>query len=242
MESYSDENIAMNRREYIAISLTKLRNDKVLFAKFKEIIDKQNLDFSNDTLLEKIHLRIAEYAFRAYTKQKNNDKFNKIKALASDKTNLAFRTQVQTGGKDGTEELSAKDNTTATTTTTNNQELAQQLGMKNTTAKRKRTSKDVEIKRREEYKTHYEKALGKFEKHTTNNPRVAKLTIKECAAVLTIGFDDYINWQGQLKENILNDVQKEIDKGESSKPFWTARQQSKKQRVDEPSPNESIDL
>jgi len=241
MESYLDENITMNRREYIAVSLTKLRNDKVLFAKFKEIIDKQNLGFSNDTLLEKIHLRIAEYAFRAYTKQKNNDKFNKIKALASDKTNLAFRTQVQTGGKDGTEELTSKDTTTATTTT-NNQELAQQLGMKNTTAKRKRTSKEVENKRREEYKTHYEKALGKFEKHTTNNPRVAKLTIKECAAVLTIGFDNYINWQAQLKENILNKVQKEIDKKDSSKPFWTSRQQSKKQRVDEPSPNESIAL
>ena len=56
------------------------------------------------TWLENIRLRIAEYTFYAYTKQTNNSEFNKIKELAGDKTNLAFRTVVQTGGKDSMED------------------------------------------------------------------------------------------------------------------------------------------
>ena len=79
----------------------------------------------DDGQLKNIHLRIAEYAFRAYTKQRNNDEFNKVKALASDKTNLAFGTIVQTGGKDGTEDLeSVKEKTVS------NSQVMSELGLK----------------------------------------------------------------------------------------------------------------
>ena len=72
-----------------------------------------------------MHLRIAEYAFCAYTKQQNNDEFNKFKALASDKTNLAFRTVVQRGGKDGTEDLESDKEETVS-----NAHVMAELGLK----------------------------------------------------------------------------------------------------------------
>ena len=91
-------------RKYISRNLTKLREDETIFEIFESIVMQLDLGIEQ-TDLKKIHLRTAEYAFRAYTKQRNNDKCNKIKALLSDKTNLALQRVIQTGGKDGKEDL-----------------------------------------------------------------------------------------------------------------------------------------
>ena len=93
VESYKKENIIANRRDYIAVNLEKLRKDRSNITSFLQIVACCNLSI-NKSQVKKIHLRIAEYAFRAYTKQQNNDEFNKIKALANDKMNLTFRTVV----------------------------------------------------------------------------------------------------------------------------------------------------
>lgn len=99
---YKRENILVNRREYIAVSLDKVRKNKDLFESFKKIVQRHDISVSK-ALLKKIHLRAAEYACRAYTKRRNNGEFNGMKQLASDNTNLAFRTQVQTGCKGATD-------------------------------------------------------------------------------------------------------------------------------------------
>ena len=89
VDSYKRENIVQDCRYYIAVNLRKLRDDRTIFSLFLEIVKRNDLSVETN-LLEKIHLRMAEYAFRSYTKQRNNNEFNKIKALASDKTNLSF--------------------------------------------------------------------------------------------------------------------------------------------------------
>jgi len=89
IDSYRKENIVANRREYIAMNLTKLRKDETILLQFKQIVTSLNISI-DDKLLSSIHLRIAEYAFRAYTKQRNNDEFNKVKALASESQILLF--------------------------------------------------------------------------------------------------------------------------------------------------------
>ena len=81
----------INRGEYIAISLLNLRKEKTIIASFKKIIEQMGISI-DVKLLERVHLRMAEYTFRSYTKRKNRDTFNGVKELASDKTNLVFRT------------------------------------------------------------------------------------------------------------------------------------------------------
>ena len=103
VDSYKKENIMENRGEYIATSLSKLRKNDTIVAAFKQIIRDENI-ITDEAIAEKIHLRIAEFAFRAYTKQKNNREFNKIKTLASDMTNVSFCTSVQTGEHSAKEE------------------------------------------------------------------------------------------------------------------------------------------
>lgn len=86
-----------DHKNIIANHLMDLRKDTTIINQFKQIL-KETSDVTFDlTLVEKIHLRIAEFTFRAYTKRNHNDKYNPIKTMASDKTNLAFRTEVQTG-------------------------------------------------------------------------------------------------------------------------------------------------
>jgi hypothetical protein len=225
-DCYKKENIVINRREYIALSLTKLRNDKALFAMFKKFVDEQGICLKDPSLLEKIHLRIAEYAFRAYTKQRNNAEFNKIKAMASDKTNLSFRTIVQTTGKDGREESSAKQKASSA-------ELAKAIGIKGTGTKRKRATKE---EKREEYKEHYEIALDKLKKTDPYDPTKAKLTIIQCAAVISLGFGTYTTTGGKKSKAIREAVKAEIDKNESNKPFWKdiKEDSSKRQKITNP--------
>ena len=67
VESYKKENIIANRRDYIAVNLEKLRKDRSNITSFRKIVVCCNLSI-DDSQLEKIHLRIAEHAFRAYTK------------------------------------------------------------------------------------------------------------------------------------------------------------------------------
>ena len=91
---YDDEKVVLNRGEFIVVSMQKLKNDKVHFDAFAQVFRTTRITIA-DYDLRKIYLRIAEHAFRAYTKEENNRRFNGIKALASDNTNMAFRAQVQ---------------------------------------------------------------------------------------------------------------------------------------------------
>ena len=81
---------------------------------------------------------MAEYAFRSYTKQQNNNEFNKIKALASDKTNLAFRAAVQTGGMDVKGKLDTKVVKTKT-----NARLMSQLGLQAKASRKRKTKEEI---------------------------------------------------------------------------------------------------
>ena len=92
----------------------------------------------DDGQLKNIHLRIAECAFRAYTTQQNNDEFNKVKALASDKRNLACRTVVQTGGKDETEYLKSDNEKTVS-----NSQVVEELDLKMKADRKQKTKEDV---------------------------------------------------------------------------------------------------
>ena len=109
---------------------------------------------------------MAEYTFCAYTKHRNNCEFNKTKELASDKTNLAFCTVVQTGGKDVTEYLCLKE-----TKLMNNAQLSTELGFKIKTT-RKRKAKEEIIGG---YEKPYKEALDKL-LYFANYPVLAKLS------------------------------------------------------------------
>ena len=78
------------------VSMQNLENNKTHFDAFCQVFRTTRIAISGCDL-RKIYLRAAEYAFRAYTREENNRRFNGIKALASDNTNIAFRTQVQSG-------------------------------------------------------------------------------------------------------------------------------------------------
>ena len=88
-------------------------------------------------MLEKVHLRVAEFTFRAYTKRKNNDTFNGIKELASDKSNLAFRTIVQTGGRD------VKDESDSKPSKPNNHKVMKELGLQKAQTKTIKSKEEV---------------------------------------------------------------------------------------------------
>ena len=75
-------------------------------------------------MLGKICMRIAEHAFCACTKVKHNEKFNCVKTLASDQTNIAFRTQIQTGCN------VQKGKSNASTNKPNFNHIRKELGMK----------------------------------------------------------------------------------------------------------------
>ncbi len=87
-----------HRRDYIAVSLDNLQKNEAIFNQFQQVVSGMNIKIDKG-LLSKIHMRMAKYAFRAYTKQKNNAEFNKVKELASDATNLSFRTVIHTRGR-----------------------------------------------------------------------------------------------------------------------------------------------
>ena len=83
--------------------------------------------------------------------------------------------------------------------------------------KRKRTTRSDKL---EEYKEHYKNALVKLMKTDPYDPIEAKLTVTQCAAVLSLGFGKYTPSSGKKRAAIRADVKEEIDKNESDKPFW----------------------
>ena len=216
VNSYKKENIVENRREYIAISLHNLRTSTFHFEAFKQVFQGMNIA-ADSTLLEKVHLRIAEYAFRAYTKQKNNHDFNKVKALASDKTNLCFRTIIQTGGKDGKEELDDANSKP------NNNQVLQSLGMKEPSKPRAKTKSPDDVKK--ELEAPFADALDKLIKHDGKPDKLTKLSKKDCAAILTLGFGVFTRPTTNEKVGDLrNSVGKKMKEtfAPNKKPrFWT---------------------
>ena len=152
-----------------------MRKDKTVFQHFKQLVGDTTID---EDKLSKIHLRIAEFSFRAYTKFKNNTEFNKIKALASDQTNVAFRTQVQTGGIKGEAEAkSDSSNQPAVSKTT----LSNTLGVKAAKSKSKKRTQAEII---EDYKNnHYQTALNILRENQTDVTKLKNTT--QIAAVMT---------------------------------------------------------
>ena len=151
---------------------------------------------------------MAEYAFRAYTKQRNNDEFNKVKALASDKTNLAFRTVVQTGGKDGTEDLESDKKKTVS-----NSHVMAELGLKMKAPRKRKTREEI----------------------MKGANDTSRLTKTYCAAVLTLGFACKTATGSKLGE-LQRDLKEEIEKGMSENPFGTSLAEtssSKRQKTGE---------
>ena len=136
IDSYADEKIIVNRGEYIAVSLLNLRKDNSIYTLFSKIIEQMSISI-DVKMLEKVHLRVAEFTFRAYTKRKNNDTFNGIKELASDKSNLAFRTIVQTGGRD------VKDESDSKPSKPNNHKVMKELGLQKAQTKTVKSKEEV---------------------------------------------------------------------------------------------------
>ena len=65
------------------------------FYQFKQAIQPLEISFGGD-IAEKIHLRIAEFAFRAYTSHFNDKIFNPKCDTSNDFGGLSWRTQVMT--------------------------------------------------------------------------------------------------------------------------------------------------
>ena len=208
-----------------------MRKEKTIIASFKKIIEQMGISI-DVKLLERVHLRMAEYTFRSYTKRKNNDTFNGVKELASDKTNLAFRTIVQTGGKDVKEETDEKQSKQ------NNQKVMKELGLKKAQSK--------QVKSKEEVTKSY---LGPFNEamkrllENENDVEKAKLGKEQCAAVLTLGFNSFTRFGSRKLDHLRADVTVEIAKNYDGKVvpyFWLRQQQmqvevaSKKRKADSP--------
>ena len=68
VDSYAEEKLFVNRGEYIAVSLLNLRKDNRIFKLFSKIIEQMSISIDVQ-VLEKVHLRVAEYAFQAYTEE-----------------------------------------------------------------------------------------------------------------------------------------------------------------------------
>jgi hypothetical protein len=236
---YRPENILMNRREYIVKHLAKLKKETFLYDQFRQVVTSLGITV-NAQVLEAVHTRIAEYSFRAYTKQINNEDFNKIKTLASDKTNLAFRIQVQVGGHDGVKDTKKLSPTNAIISEQANTNIASELGVKLSGTVRK--SKEQKIK---EYKAPYDSAIAKLKKqleidkrkdpNATIDPEKTNLSRKECAAVLTLGFGKYTSETASKVNEMRKAVQAKL-KEHNDNPevaFWKDMNSNETQTANE---------
>ena len=116
---------------------------------------------------------------------------------------------MQTGGKDGTEDLKSDKEKTV-----GNSQVMAELGLK-TKAPRKRKTREETMKG---YEKPYKEALARLIDGANNT---AKLTKTHCAAVLTLGFACKTSTGSKLGE-LQRDLKGEIEKGISDKPFWTS--------------------
>ena len=70
----------------------------------------------------------------------------------------------------------------------------------------------------------YDKAVRKLVEtmkgEDAMDANTAKLSIPECGAILTLGFDDYTN--GGKIGDLRGSVNRELNKGKSQHKFWTA--------------------
>ena len=105
-------NMIKYRRNAICVGLHILKNDDVLFQSFKlaALTNGKLCDgVLDDTTFQKIHLFLANYAFKAYTGFRWGDQFKGDKDSSDDATNLAFCQLLQTTGLgDGAKSTSEK--------------------------------------------------------------------------------------------------------------------------------------
>ena len=164
-------------------------------------------------------------------KQVERDEFNKVKALASDKSNLAFRTAVQTGEHEDT-----KDE--AKTKSLTNTQILNSIGVKGVKPTRKRRSQ-AEITK-DDYQPLYPGAVSKLSSNNNDAVR-ANLSVKECAAVITCGFGKYTGASGN-KDTIRQNVNTFISKPRTDDcAFWKTVDdlESKKRKRDESADDEA---
>ena len=230
INSYTDDHINTNRKEYIAVVLTKLKKDDTFLRHFKSIaLTLEGVVQIEDKQMSAIHLRIALYSCRAYSKQRHNARFNSCKTKASDYTNLAFRTQIQAAVGSKAKEGGGKNQPASTTittstssnnnpTTTNSTLNALLPGLKPT--RTKRTKQQIIEDMNDPYDKAVGKLVGTMKGEDAMDANTAKLSMKECGAILTLGFDDYTN--GGKVGDLRVSVNRELIKGKSQHKFWTA--------------------
>jgi hypothetical protein len=143
---------------------------------------------------------------------KNDKTFNGIKKMASDVSNIAFRTQLQAGcmvskEESGTEKKAA-----------NFDHIRRDLGMKPDQQRQRKSDDEL----RQEYRDAYEKAKKCLFQNDLNSDR-AGLTKNECAAVLTLGFGQVT----RVSSNSLPELRKSLNIQLEMKPsaekmpiFW----------------------
>jgi hypothetical protein len=206
--SYQGQDITVSPRQYIAVKMASLKNNDSLYKSFNAKLGAANCLIDDETL-RKIHTKITLYAFRAFTKRENNRLFNKVKSMASDKSNLAFRPSVQTGVLTGTKTTETDAETKAT-----GSDVMAALGVK-PPAKKRRTAAELT----DEKQKHYKAALSILRQKECYNPVLAKLNKNQCIAVLELGFN-IKGKSAELIDSLRTLLKNEIDKGPSSAEFW----------------------
>ena len=68
VHGYDSQELLKDLNTYISNQLSKLRTDKTMITEFKLIAESQGIAV-DDNVIDKAHLRIAEFTFRAYSKK-----------------------------------------------------------------------------------------------------------------------------------------------------------------------------
>ena len=136
--------------------------------------------------------------------------------LERDKTNLAFRTIVQTGGKD------VKDQSDSKQSKPNNHKVMKELGMKKAQTKTVKSKEGVT----ESYNGPFNEAVKRV-LEDDDDVEKAKLGKEQCTAMLTLGFNKFMRFGSKKLADLRDDVKGEIAKTyeEEVVPYFLLRQQ-----------------
>ena len=101
IKSFSKSRMIRLRRDVIKVGKQELLKDEGLFNDFcqaaNHIVNPDNLNLNRDKL-QKIYVRLCEFTFHAYTKDRINNQFNQVKNKSDDTSTIPFRQLLLTKG------------------------------------------------------------------------------------------------------------------------------------------------
>ena len=133
--------------------------------------------------------------------------------MASDKTNIAFRTQIQSGC------IGIKDELAKEKKTSDFDHIRQELGMKPEQQQKQKSDDDI----KEEYLVPYRLAVKSLFENQLNASQ-ARLLKKDCAAILTHGFCE-LTCHGskgleELRDMVTRKIAAKVDENENKVPVF----------------------